>query len=128
MPKCLTPAQIEQYREEWLRLRDPDHVRDGGCGAPGAARGVRAADGRAAHVRGEDRRHRLMAEPQPSRDLDPEFVALHRTIARRNTRILYRDTDVASRARRPTRRGVHHHVRKCRRVKPSPLMGRVGRG
>jgi hypothetical protein len=46
-----------------------------------------------------------MAEPQPSRDLDPEFVALHPTIARSNTRILYRGTDVASRATRPARRG-----------------------
>jgi hypothetical protein len=105
MPKCLTPAQIEQYREEWLRLRDPDHVRDGGCAAPGTARGVRAADGRAAHVRGEERRHRFMAEPQPSRHLDPEFVALHRTIARRNTRNPYRGTDVAGRARRPAAAG-----------------------
>jgi non-haem Fe2+, alpha-ketoglutarate-dependent halogenase len=37
-----------------------------------------------------------MPEPQPSRDLDPEFVALHRTITERNARILYRGTDVAS--------------------------------
>jgi hypothetical protein len=46
-----------------------------------------------------------MAEPQPSRDLDPEFVALHRTIARRNTRFPYGGTDVAGRARQPARRG-----------------------
>ena len=37
-----------------------------------------------------------MPEPQPSRDLDPEFVALHRTITERNARILYRGTDLAS--------------------------------
>jgi len=47
-------------------------------------------------VRGEDRDHHFMPEPQPSRDLDPEFVALHRTITERNARILYRGTDVAS--------------------------------
>ena len=47
-------------------------------------------------VRGEDRHHHFMPEPQPSRDLDPEFVALHRTITERNARILYRGTDVAS--------------------------------
>ena len=43
-------------------------------------------------VRGEDRHHHFMAEPQPSRDLDPEFVALHHTITERNARILYRET------------------------------------
>ncbi len=37
-----------------------------------------------------------MSEPQPSRDLDPEFVALHRAITERNAWILYRGTDVAS--------------------------------
>jgi non-haem Fe2+, alpha-ketoglutarate-dependent halogenase len=47
-------------------------------------------------VRGEYRHHHFMPEPQPSRDLDPEFVALHRTITERNSRILYRGTDVAS--------------------------------
>jgi non-heme Fe2+,alpha-ketoglutarate-dependent halogenase len=47
-------------------------------------------------VRGQDRHHHFMAEPQPSRDLDPEFVALHRTITERNARILYRGTDIAS--------------------------------
>src|SRR5271166_4246190 len=35
----------------WLRLPDPYHVRAGGRGAPGAPRGVRAADGRAAQGR-----------------------------------------------------------------------------
>jgi len=37
-----------------------------------------------------------MLEPQPIRDLNPEFVAFSRTIAERNARILYRGTDVAS--------------------------------
>ncbi len=34
--------------------------------------------------------------PQSSRDLDPEFVAVHRTITECGARILYRGTDVAS--------------------------------
>jgi hypothetical protein len=55
-----------------------------------------AGEDSATLVRGEDRHHHFMAEPQPSRDLDPEFVALHRTITERNARILYRGTDVAS--------------------------------
>ena len=35
-------------------------------------------------------------EPEPSRDLDPEFIALHQRITERNARILYRGTDIAS--------------------------------
>jgi hypothetical protein len=41
-------------------------------------------------VRGEDRHHHFALEPWPSRDLDPEFVALHRAVTERNARILYR--------------------------------------
>jgi hypothetical protein len=37
-----------------------------------------------------------MTEPQPSRDIDPEFVALHRTITECRARILYRGTEIAS--------------------------------
>ena len=55
-----------------------------------------AGENSATLVRGEDRHHHFVPEPQPSRDLDPEFVALHRTITERNARILYRGTDVAS--------------------------------
>jgi non-haem Fe2+, alpha-ketoglutarate-dependent halogenase len=47
-------------------------------------------------VRREDRHHHFMSEPQPSRDLDPEFVGLHRTITECGARILYRGTDIAS--------------------------------
>jgi hypothetical protein len=47
-------------------------------------------------VRGEDRHHHFVPEPRPSRDLDPEFVALHRIITERNARILYRGTEIAS--------------------------------
>jgi hypothetical protein len=47
-------------------------------------------------VRGEDRHHHFALEPKPSRDLDPEFIELHRTIAQRNAKILYRGTKIAS--------------------------------
>jgi len=47
-------------------------------------------------VRGEDRHRHFVAEPQPTCDLDPEFVALHRTIAECGARILYRGTEIAS--------------------------------
>jgi hypothetical protein len=55
-----------------------------------------AGEDSATLVRGEDRHHHFMAEPRPGRDLDPEFVALHRTITERNAKILYRGTDVAN--------------------------------
>jgi len=55
-----------------------------------------AGEDSATLVRGDDRHHHFMSEPQPSCDLDPEFVALHRTITERSARILYRGTDVAS--------------------------------
>jgi non-haem Fe2+, alpha-ketoglutarate-dependent halogenase len=55
-----------------------------------------AGEDSATLVRGEDRHHHFMLEPQPTGDLDPEFVAFHRTITERNAKILYRGTDVAS--------------------------------
>ena len=55
-----------------------------------------AGEDSATLVRGEDRYHHFALEPRPTRDLDPEFVALHRAVTERNARILYRGTDVAS--------------------------------
>ena len=55
-----------------------------------------AGEDSATLVRGEDRHHHFVSEPQPSRDLDPEFVALRRTTTGRNARILDRGTGVAS--------------------------------
>jgi non-haem Fe2+, alpha-ketoglutarate-dependent halogenase len=47
-------------------------------------------------VRGQDHYHHFVLEGEPTDDLDPEFVALHRVITERNARILYRGTGVAS--------------------------------
>ena len=55
-----------------------------------------AGEDSATLVRGEDRHHHFLLEPRPTGDLDPEFVALHRTITERNARTLYRGTEVAS--------------------------------
>ena len=55
-----------------------------------------AGEDSATLVRGEDRHHHFISESQPTRHLDPEFVALHRTITERNAKILYRGTDVTS--------------------------------
>src|SRR6267142_980054 len=55
-----------------------------------------AVEDSASLVRGEDRFHHFELEPRPTRDMDPAFVALHRAIAERNARILYRGTQVKS--------------------------------
>src|SRR3984893_14407923 len=55
-----------------------------------------AGEDSATLARGEDRHHHFIPEAQPSRDLDPEFVALHRTITECGARILYRGTEIAS--------------------------------
>lgn len=47
-------------------------------------------------VRGVDRFQHFEHEPRPTRDMDPEFVALHQRIAERNAAILYRGTGVQS--------------------------------
>jgi hypothetical protein len=55
-----------------------------------------AGEDSATLVRGEDRHHHFMLEPQPTGDLDPELVTLHRAITERNAKILYRGTEIAS--------------------------------
>lgn len=47
-------------------------------------------------VRGEDRYGHFEPEPRPKVDMDPDLVALHKRIAERNARILYRGTGVES--------------------------------
>lgn len=55
-----------------------------------------AGEDSATLVRGVDEFRHFEHEPRPARDMDPEFVALHKAIAERNARILYRGTDVKS--------------------------------
>ncbi|MCY7305386.1 MAG: phytanoyl-CoA dioxygenase family protein [Rhodoferax sp.] len=47
-------------------------------------------------VRGVDNYRTFEHEPRPTRDLDPEFVRLHQSIADRNAKILYKGTAVKS--------------------------------
>jgi hypothetical protein len=47
-------------------------------------------------VRGTDVHHHFEHEPRPTRDMDPQFVALHKDITARNAQILYRGTEVKS--------------------------------
>jgi hypothetical protein len=53
-------------------------------------------DDSATLVRGTDRHGNFELEPRPKIDMDAELVALHKRIAERNARILYRGTGVAS--------------------------------
>src|SRR5690349_17009721 len=55
-----------------------------------------AGEDSATLVRGVDEFHHFAHEPRPTADMDPAFVKLHREIAERNARILYRGTDVKS--------------------------------
>ena len=55
-----------------------------------------AGDDSATLVRGVDACHHFELEPRPARDMDPQFVALHKAITERNAQILYRGTQVKS--------------------------------
>jgi non-heme Fe2+,alpha-ketoglutarate-dependent halogenase len=55
-----------------------------------------AGEDSATLVRGVDEHHNFELEPKPERDMDPAFVKLHKEIAERNARILYRGTAVKS--------------------------------
>jgi chlorinating enzyme len=47
-------------------------------------------------VRGIDTFHHFEHEPLPTREMQPELVALHRQITERNAQILYRGTEIKS--------------------------------
>ena len=53
-----------------------------------------AGEDSASLVRGVDEHRNFEHEPRPSRDLDPQFLALHKRIAERNAAILYRGTGI----------------------------------
>jgi non-haem Fe2+, alpha-ketoglutarate-dependent halogenase len=55
-----------------------------------------AGEDSATLVRGVDTFDHFAHEPRPTRDMDPTFIALHKEIAERNARILYRGTQVKS--------------------------------
>ena len=57
---------------------------------------VAGGDDSATLVRGSDRYGHFRLEPRATRDLDPDFVALHKEMSARNAAILYRGTGVGS--------------------------------
>lgn len=63
---------------------------------PTSVRQVAGERDSATLVRGVDTYHHFEHEPRATRDLDPAFVALHREIAERNAKILFRGTDKKS--------------------------------
>ena len=53
-------------------------------------------DDSATLVRGTDAYKTFTHEPRPTKDLDPEFVALHHSITEKSAKILYKDTKIDS--------------------------------
>jgi ectoine hydroxylase-related dioxygenase (phytanoyl-CoA dioxygenase family) len=53
-------------------------------------------DDSATLVRGTDAYKTFAHEPRPTKDLDPEFVALHHSITEKSAKILYKDTKIDS--------------------------------
>jgi non-heme Fe2+,alpha-ketoglutarate-dependent halogenase len=62
---------------------------------PTYVRQIEGADS-ATLVRGVDNFNTFEHEPRPTRDFDPEFVAMHAAIAERSAAILYKGTGVSS--------------------------------
>ena len=72
---------------------------------PTRVRQIHGADS-ATLVRGVDEFKTFEHEPRPTRDFDPEFVAIHREIAERNAQILYKGTPVKSYDEPPSAGGM----------------------
>jgi non-heme Fe2+,alpha-ketoglutarate-dependent halogenase len=97
---ALEPGEMSLHHVRLVHGSPPNPSADRRIGfairyIPTSVRQVAGEDS-ATLVRGEDTFHYFGHEPRPSRDMDPEFVALHKAIAERNARILYRGTGVTS--------------------------------
>ena len=80
-----SPANISDDRRIGFAIRYiPTHVRQ------------IVGEDSATLVRGEDRFGHFELEPRPTSDMDPPMMELHKRIAERNARILYRGTGVES--------------------------------
>jgi hypothetical protein len=96
----LRPGEISLHHVRLVHGSPPNPSNDRRIGLairyiPTSVRQVAGEDS-ATLVRGVDEHHHFEHEPRPSRDLEPEFVALHKRIAERNAAILYRGTGVKS--------------------------------
>jgi chlorinating enzyme len=96
----LTPGEMSLHHVRLVHGSPPNPSNDRRIGfairyIPTSVAQVAGEDS-ATLVRGVDTFNHFAHEPRPARDMDPEFVALHKEIAERNARILYRGTQVKS--------------------------------
>jgi chlorinating enzyme len=96
----LEPGEMSLHHVRLVHGSPPNPSNDRRIGLairyiPTSVRQVAGEDS-ATLVRGEDTFGHFEHEPRPTRDMDPEFIALHKRIAERNAQILYRGTAVKS--------------------------------
>ena len=96
----LRPGEISLHHVRLVHGAAPNPTADRRIGfairyIPTSVKQVAGEDS-ATLVRGVDEHHHFELEPRPARDMDPEFLELHRKIADRNAQILYRGTQVKS--------------------------------
>jgi non-haem Fe2+, alpha-ketoglutarate-dependent halogenase len=96
----LKPGEISLHHVRLVHGSAPNPTNDRRIGfairyIPTSVRQIAGEDS-ATLVRGVDTYHHFEHEPKPARDMDPEFLELHRKIADRNAQILYRGTQVKS--------------------------------
>jgi non-haem Fe2+, alpha-ketoglutarate-dependent halogenase len=100
VPLNLRPGEMSLHHVRLVHGSAPNPSLDRRIGfairyIPTAIRQLEGEDS-ATLVRGEDRFHHFAHEPRPKIDMDPELLELHRQIAERNAKILYRGTGVTS--------------------------------
>jgi non-haem Fe2+, alpha-ketoglutarate-dependent halogenase len=100
VPLTLRPGEMSLHHVRLVHGSAPNPSLDRRIGfairyIPTAIRQLEGEDS-ATLVRGEDRFHHFAHEPRPKIDMDPELLELHRQIAERNAKILYRGTGVTS--------------------------------
>ncbi len=97
---ALEPGEMSLHHVRLVHGSPPNLSRDRRIGfairyVPTSVRQIEGGDS-ATLVRGEDRFGHFEPEPAPEADLEPAMLELHRRIAERSARILYRGTGVAS--------------------------------
>ena len=96
----LSPGEMSLHHVRLVHGSPPNPSDDRRIGfairyIPTSVRQVAGEDS-ATLVRGVDEHRHFAHEPRPTADMDPAFVELHKEIAERNARILYRGTQVSS--------------------------------
>jgi hypothetical protein len=96
----LQPGEMSLHHVRLIHGSEPNHSGDRRIGLairyiPTDVKQIQGEDS-ATLVRGVDEYKTFDHEPRPERDFDPEFIAIHKAIAERNARILYKGTAVQS--------------------------------